>query len=63
MSEPAILVKRKNRANQIWSMEKFENKLIDMRDMYEERKSQGLPMMVLDEVDDESGVCVLCMMF
>ncbi|CAG2222721.1 KIF13 [Mytilus edulis] len=55
VSEPAILVKRKNRANQIWSMEKFENKLIDMRDMYEERKSQGLPMMVLDEVDDESG--------
>ena len=24
--------------SQIWSMEKLENKLIDMRDMYEERK-------------------------
>lgn len=45
VSEPAILVKRKGRGSQIWSMDKFENKLIDMRDMYEERKSQGLPMM------------------
>jgi hypothetical protein len=35
-------------------MEKFENKLIDMRDMYEERKSQGLPMMVFDEQDTDS---------
>ena len=64
ISEPAILVKRKKRGNQIWSMEKFENKLIDMRDMYEERKTQGLPMMVQDDVDDDdsSSVCVLSMM-
>ncbi len=27
-------------------MEKFENKIIDMRDMYEDRKEKGLPMMV-----------------
>ncbi|XP_048248867.1 kinesin-like protein KIF13B isoform X7 [Haliotis rufescens] len=45
VSEPAIQVKRRGRANQIWSMEKLENKIIDMREMYEERKSQGLPMM------------------
>lgn len=51
MSEPAILVKRKGRGSQIWSMEKFENKIIDMRDMYEERKEKGLPMMV-DDVDE-----------
>ncbi|KAL3888334.1 hypothetical protein ACJMK2_000704 [Sinanodonta woodiana] len=44
VSEPAILVRRKGRGSQIWSMEKFENKIIDMRDMYEERKNQGLPM-------------------
>lgn len=24
--------------SQVWSMEKLENKLVDMRDMYEERK-------------------------
>uniref|UniRef100_A0A8W8NA20 CAP-Gly domain-containing protein n=1 Tax=Magallana gigas TaxID=29159 RepID=A0A8W8NA20_MAGGI len=48
VSEPAILVKRKSRPNQIWSMEKLENKIIDMREMYEERKSSGQPMMVED---------------
>ncbi|EFN63762.1 Kinesin-like protein KIF13A [Camponotus floridanus] len=38
VSEPAILVKRTNTGSQVWSMEKLENKLVDMRDMYEERK-------------------------
>ena len=61
MSEPAILVKRKQRGSQVWAMEKFENKLFDMRDMYEERKDKGLPMMVDDELDFiinlESSVC------
>ncbi|XP_020290854.1 kinesin-like protein KIF13A isoform X1 [Pseudomyrmex gracilis] len=38
VSEPAILVKRTNMGSQVWSMEKLENKLVDMRDMYEERK-------------------------
>lgn len=38
VSEPAILVKRMNAASQVWSMENLENKLIDMREMYEERK-------------------------
>ncbi|XP_022249018.1 kinesin-like protein KIF13A isoform X2 [Limulus polyphemus] len=42
VSEPAILVKRINKSKQIWSMEKLENKLIDMRDMYEERKEKQL---------------------
>ena len=66
VSEPAILVKRKGKGSQIWSMEKFENKIIDMRDMYEERKEKGLPMMVEDP-DDEPVlyllVCVVCMAF
>jgi kinesin family protein 13 len=35
ISEPAILVKRKNRASQIWSMEKFENNLIGMKELYQ----------------------------
>ncbi|XP_031784044.1 kinesin-like protein KIF13A isoform X10 [Nasonia vitripennis] len=38
VSEPAILVKRINMGSQVWTMEKLENKLVDMRDMYEERK-------------------------
>lgn len=60
VSEPAILVKRKSRPNQIWSMEKLENKIIDMREMYEERKSSGQPMMV---EDTDSWVCRCCMAF
>jgi kinesin family member 13 len=39
VSEPAILVKRKGYGSQVWSMEKLENKLIDMRELYEESKS------------------------
>jgi kinesin family protein 13 len=46
VSEPAILVKRKGLASQVWSMEKLENKLIDMRDLYEERKEKNLPLQV-----------------
>lgn len=36
VSEPAILVKRTSMGSQVWSMEKLENKLVDMRDMYED---------------------------
>ena len=69
VSEPAILVKRKARNSQIWAMEKFENKIIDMRDLYEERKEKGLPMKVDDDEDDlplvissDGMVCVVyCM--
>ena len=46
MSEPAILVRRKHRSSQIWAMEKFENKIIDMRDMCEERKRLDMPILV-----------------
>uniref|UniRef100_A0A1I8P0E7 Kinesin-like protein KIF13A n=1 Tax=Stomoxys calcitrans TaxID=35570 RepID=A0A1I8P0E7_STOCA len=42
VSEPAILVKRTNSGSQIWSMEKLENKLIDMREMYQEHKERVL---------------------
>ncbi|XP_040583928.1 kinesin-like protein KIF13A isoform X2 [Lepeophtheirus salmonis] len=38
VSEPAILVKRKDRGNQIWSIEKLNLKLIDMRELYDEVK-------------------------
>lgn len=38
VSEPAILVRRIS-GSQVWSMEKLENKLIDMREMYQEYNS------------------------
>lgn len=41
VSEPAILVKRKSKGSQVWNMEKLENKLIDMRELYEEWKEKG----------------------
>jgi kinesin family protein 13 len=36
VSEPAIMVKRPGRGGQVWSMEKLDNKLVDMREMYDE---------------------------
>lgn len=51
-------------------MEKFENKIIDMRDMYEERKNHGIPMRVeeanadLDlDLDTESWVCFVAWLY
>ncbi|XP_027197078.2 kinesin-like protein KIF13A isoform X2 [Dermatophagoides pteronyssinus] len=40
VSEPAILVKRKNFPSQIWSMEKFDSNLIEMREHYNEWKER-----------------------
>lgn len=40
VSEPAILVKRKNFPQQIWSMEKFDGNLIEMRERYTEWKEK-----------------------
>jgi len=47
VSEPAVFVKYRNKGSQVWSMDKFENKLIDMRDIYQERKEKGPPLQVL----------------
>uniref|UniRef100_A0A8C5AK29 Kinesin motor domain-containing protein n=1 Tax=Gadus morhua TaxID=8049 RepID=A0A8C5AK29_GADMO len=38
LSEPAVQVRRKGRAKQIWTLEKMENRLVDMRDLYQEWK-------------------------
>lgn len=43
ISEPAILVKRDNKSSQIWSLEKLENKVVEMRDLYEEWKDTSYP--------------------
>ena len=46
ISEPAVFVKYRQKGSQVWSMDKFENKLIDMREIYQERKDKGLPLQV-----------------
>ncbi|XP_077454906.1 kinesin-like protein KIF13A isoform X3 [Stigmatopora argus] len=38
VSEPAIQVRRKGRGTQVWTIEKLENKLVDMRDNYRDWK-------------------------
>ncbi|XP_061610629.1 kinesin-like protein KIF13B isoform X2 [Phyllopteryx taeniolatus] len=38
LSEPAVQVRRKGKGKQIWAMEKMENRLVDMRDLYQEWK-------------------------
>lgn len=38
MSEPAIQVRRKGKGKQIWALEKMENRLVDMRELYQEWK-------------------------
>ncbi|KAG8442351.1 hypothetical protein GDO86_011230 [Hymenochirus boettgeri] len=42
VSEPAIQVRRRCKGTQIWTIEKLENKLIDMRDAYQEWKEKPL---------------------
>ncbi|XP_029965513.1 kinesin-like protein KIF13B isoform X1 [Salarias fasciatus] len=36
LSEPAIQVRRKGKGKQIWALEKMENRLVDMRELYQE---------------------------
>ncbi|XP_078085577.1 kinesin-like protein KIF13B isoform X3 [Mustelus asterias] len=47
LSEPAVQVRRKSKGKQIWSLEKLENRLIDMRELYQEWKDcdEDNPMM------------------
>lgn len=57
MSEPAIMVKRPGRGGQVWSMEKLDNKLVDMRDMYDDwrrRQQRG------DDEVEEVDVSITC---
>lgn len=42
LSEPAIQVRRRCRGKQIWSLEKMENRLVDMRELYQEWKDYQL---------------------
>ncbi|XP_039753302.1 kinesin-like protein KIF13B isoform X3 [Pararge aegeria] len=55
VSEPAIMVKRPTRGAQVWSMEKLENKLVDMRDMYDEwRRRQQRDDIIENEIVDKA---------
>ncbi|XP_030626800.1 kinesin-like protein KIF13B [Chanos chanos] len=38
LSEPAVQVRRKGKGKQIWAMEKMENRIVDMRELYQEWK-------------------------
>lgn len=38
LSEPAIQVRRKGQGKQIWALEKMENRVVDMRELYQEWK-------------------------
>uniref|UniRef100_A0A3B3SQ93 Kinesin family member 13B n=1 Tax=Paramormyrops kingsleyae TaxID=1676925 RepID=A0A3B3SQ93_9TELE len=38
LSEPAVQVRRKGKGKQIWTLEKVENRLVDMRELYQEWK-------------------------
>lgn len=51
VSEPAILVKRINKGSQVWSMEKLENKLVDMREMYDDWNEKGVTVIEHDKKD------------
>ncbi|KAM9436550.1 kinesin-like protein KIF13A [Clarias gariepinus] len=41
VSEPAIQVRRREKGTQVWTIEKLENKLVDMREQYSEWKEGG----------------------
>nr|XP_029503473.1 kinesin-like protein KIF13B [Oncorhynchus nerka] len=38
LSEPAVQVRRQGKGKQIWALEKMENRLVDMRELYQEWK-------------------------
>ncbi|XP_069764421.1 kinesin-like protein KIF13A isoform X2 [Narcine bancroftii] len=42
VSESAIQVRRKGKGTQVWAVEKLENKLIDMRDLYQDWKEKDM---------------------
>uniref|UniRef100_A0AAR2JXX8 Kinesin family member 13A n=1 Tax=Pygocentrus nattereri TaxID=42514 RepID=A0AAR2JXX8_PYGNA len=59
VSEPAIQVRRKDKGTQVWTIEKLENKLVDMRDHYREWKEgnkQGDPFYEAQENHNLIGV-------
>uniref|UniRef100_A0A8C3AIJ4 Kinesin family member 13B n=1 Tax=Cyclopterus lumpus TaxID=8103 RepID=A0A8C3AIJ4_CYCLU len=56
LSEPAIQVRRRCRGKQIWSLEKMENRLVDMRELYQECPTCADPF--FDEQENHSLIGV-----
>lgn len=54
MSEPAIQVRRKGKGTQVWTIEKLENKLVDMRDHYRDWK-EGTEEIVRNKIRNRKG--------
>lgn len=55
MSEPAIQVRRKGKGTQVWTIEKLENKLVDMRDHYRDWKENTEEMVRREAVSNRHG--------
>lgn len=52
------MVKRPSRGGQVWSMEKLDNKLVDMREMYDEwRRRQQRGEEIPEEVRKLNASC------
>uniref|UniRef100_A0A4W3HTK2 Kinesin family member 13A n=1 Tax=Callorhinchus milii TaxID=7868 RepID=A0A4W3HTK2_CALMI len=52
VSEPAIQVRRRGKGTQVWTIEKLENKLIDMRDLYQDWKEKDMYNKILSKRGD-----------
>ncbi|XP_041101702.1 kinesin-like protein KIF13A isoform X2 [Polyodon spathula] len=53
VSEPAIQVRRKRKGTQVWTIEKLENKLVDMRDHYRDWKENNVE--IQSKLNDKQG--------
>lgn len=58
VSEPAILVKRKNAPQQVWSMEKFDANIIEMREMYADWKERQNEKKLRNQMSTDSELSV-----
>uniref|UniRef100_A0A8C9RQP3 Kinesin family member 13A n=1 Tax=Scleropages formosus TaxID=113540 RepID=A0A8C9RQP3_SCLFO len=55
VSEPAIQVRRRGRGTQVWTIEKLENKLVDMRDQYRDWKEGTQEMVRNSKLNSKRG--------
>lgn len=56
MSEPAIQVRRKGKGTQVWTIERLENKLVDMRDHYRDWKEDTEEMVRKQRAPERGNV-------
>ena len=58
MSEPAISVRHMSGNSTVWTVEDLQNGIIDMRDVYEERRRIQEGVSVMMETTHHNGVVV-----